>query len=95
MLSGNTTPEQDKRFHAVADRFDQTTQRNVRRAVMRGDPPTDPDVRPLALLYLETLERVDREAKRWLGPLWVGLAVLQAALAIGEAALGNIWQAVT
>jgi hypothetical protein len=52
-----STRRQDRRFHAVVDQFARPTRRRVQRAVAKGEPPLDKDLRPLALLYLERLER--------------------------------------
>jgi hypothetical protein len=91
---GFTTPLQDRRFHEVADAFDRRTRRAVVRAVQRGEPPKDPALRPLALLYLERLERDQAGRRKWgpralgaCGSMWLIMGVI-GALA-GEVSRGT------
>jgi hypothetical protein len=89
-MSGFTTPEQDRRYHAVADRFDRPTRRRVQRAVAKGEPPLDEDLRPLALLYLERQEKDAADTKRWLPWLWIGLGLINVTLATVAWIIGSL-----
>ena len=58
-----TTVLQDERFHQVADKFDKPTQRRVERLVLRGTPPVDNDLVPLARAYAAYLAPSSGDAR--------------------------------
>jgi hypothetical protein len=84
------TPQRDRLFDEVADRYDPATRRAVRRAVFRGDPPVDPILAPLARAYvLRAAPTPAKSFPRWLAWLWGSLATLQLVMALTAWAGGH------
>jgi hypothetical protein len=76
-----TTVLEDERFHQIADQFDKPTRRRTKRLVLRGSPPVDDTLVPLARAYAVYMARSVGDA----GPntlfFWtqIGLGVLWLA----------------
>jgi hypothetical protein len=69
---------EDERFHHVAEQFDKPTRRRVKRLVLRGSPPIDDRLVPLANAYAVYLARSVGDTRPRTFFFWsqVGLGVL-------------------
>jgi hypothetical protein len=90
------TPQRDRIFDEVADRYDPATRRAVRRAVYRGEPPVDGALVPLARAYLQrAAQSSTKRLPRWIPWFWAAFAAWHAfsataVLAGGHAVWGTI-----